>query len=312
LRIAVVGAGAIGSLFGSLLAQAGNEVTLIGRRDHMDAVGFEGLRIEGPKPQHVTNLQTTSNIAEAAEKRYDLVLLTVKAYATIQAASDAKRLIRDETVLLSLQNGLGVEEHILDLIGREHLMRGVTGCGAILDRPGVVIHTGVGETVVGELNGTVTARAEHIAEVLSASGLPTKATSNISGAVWMKTLVNSGINPFAALTGMRNGELLRFEGLRSLMAEVVEEGWRVAEKLGVELGGDPVSQTFSTAEATSENINSMLVDLEKGRATEIDYMNGAIWHLGERAGVVTPLNRLLTQLVKARVSKVSERLSSVG
>ncbi len=304
MRIAVVGAGAIGSLFGGLLAKAGNEVTLIGRRSHMETITLRGLNIEGRQRHIITNLQAISYAAEAEKRDFELVLLTVKAYDTGQAVSAAKRLIKEETVLLSLQNGLGVEESALTLIRRENLMRGVTCCAAILDKPGVVIHTGMGKTVVGELDGVTTPRTQRVAEALRDAGLPTKVTSNIHGAVWMKTLVNAGINPFAALTGMRNGELLRFEGLKGLMVETVEEGHKVAEKLRVELEGDPASQMLSTAEATAGNMNSMLIDVERGQPTEIDFMNGAIWRLGERAGVPTPLNRLLTHLVKARASKV--------
>jgi 2-dehydropantoate 2-reductase len=304
LRIAVVGAGAIGSLFGGFLAKAGNEVTLIGRRSHMEAIRLRGLTIDDSQHQTITNLQAISDIAEAEEGGFELVLLTVKAYDTAGAASAARALMGERTVLVSLQNGLGVEEFALEFIRRASLMRGVTSCGAILDKPGVIIPTGMGETVVGELDGVITTRVQRVAEALEGSGFPTRVTSNISGAVWMKTLVNAGINPFAALTGMRNGELLRVEGLKGLMVETVEEGRRVAERLKVVLEGDPVAKMVMTAEATFNNINSMLIDVERGQPTEIDFINGAIWHLGEGVGISTPLNRFLTYLVKARASKV--------
>jgi len=303
LRIAVMGAGAIGSLFGSFLAKAGNEVTLIGRRSHMEAIRLRGLAVEGPQHHTITNLQAISDIAETEEGKFELILLTVKAYDTVQAVSAARRLMGEGAVLVSLQNGLGVEECALKFIRRKNLMRGVTSCAAILDKPGVIIQTGMGETVVGELDGTTATRTQRVAEVLKESRLPTRVTPNISGAVWMKTLVNAGINPFAALTGMRNGELPMFEGLKELMVETIEEGRRVAERLKVVLEGDPVAKMLTTAEATSENINSMFIDVRRGKPTEIDFINGAIWHLGERAGVATPLNMFLTYLVKARASK---------
>lgn len=301
-----MGAGAIGSLFGGLLAKAGNEVTLIGRRSHMDAITQRGLIIKGAKHHIIKNLQAISDVAEVERGGYELILLTVKTYDTVEAVSAAKRLIKKGTGLLSLQNGLGVEELALKHIRRKNLMRGVTSCAAILHKPGVIIHTGTGETVVGELDGTTTPRAQKVAEVIRDSGLPTEVTANISGAVWVKTLVNAGINPFAALTGMKNGELLKFEGLKGLMIATVDEGRRVAEKQKVELEGDPASQMIATVEATSENMNSMLIDVESGRPTEIDFMNGAIWRLGERVSVATPFNMLLTHLVKARASKVFE------
>ncbi|MEM3736832.1 MAG: 2-dehydropantoate 2-reductase [Candidatus Bathyarchaeia archaeon] len=308
MRIAVIGAGAIGSLFGGLLAKNGNDVTLIGRKDHVEAIRRLGLRIEGIQHCTVRDLWAVSDIDEVERRKYDLLLLTVKAYSTVQALSVARGLIKGGTPLLCLQNGLGVEELAMKLVQREDLMRGVTGCAAILDRPGVIIHTGMGETVIGELSGKITPRAQIVAEAFNSSGLTTKVTHNISDAVWMKTLVNAGINPFAALTGMKNGELIKVDGLRGLMVETVEEGRKVAERLGVELSGDPVLQMLTVAELTSENINSMLIDVERGRPTEIDFINGAISHVGGQVGVPTPLNRILTQLVKAKASKVSERI----
>ncbi len=289
-----MGAGAIGSLFGGYLAEAGNDVVLIGRERHVQAIMERGLVLRDESDRVIKVKAVTS--PREAEGAFDLVLLTVKAYDTGLAAREASGLIEGGAALLCLQNGLGVEDIASEVVERP--MRGVTMNGALFLEAGMVAHSGRGDTVVGELDGSVSPRAEAVAGVFSAAGLKTRVTRNVRGVVWGKTLVNVGINALGALTGLRNGELLRVESLRQLMAGAVGEGVAVAEKAGVRLEGDPVSLTVGAAEATAANRNSMLQDVSAGRRTEIDFLNGAISERGRRLGVPTPVNDVLTGLVK--------------
>jgi 2-dehydropantoate 2-reductase len=302
LKIAVMGAGAIGSLFGGLLAEGGNDVALIARESHAKAIKQYGLKIEGVSGKHVVKVKAVTTPAHLKDA-FDLILLTVKAYDTRQAVTEAQTLMGNNSVLLCLQNGLGMEEIASEIVGRDMVMRGVTTNGALVEEPGLIMHTGKGETTIGELNGKITERAQRIAEVFSKAGLPTRVTDNIRGTVWTKILINAGINPFGALTGMKNGELIAIPELKELMAETVIEGTNVATKFNVKLEGDPVSLMIKTAEMTAQNKNSMLQDIEKGKRTEIDFINGAISNLGKRKGVKTPLNNLLTHLVKGLEAK---------
>jgi len=292
-----MGAGAIGSLFGGLLAEGGNDVALIARESHVKAIKRDGLTIEGASGKHIVKVKAITKPAHLKEA-FDLILLTVKAYDTRQAVTEAQILVENKSVLLCLQNGLGMEEIASEIIGRDRVLRGVTTNGALLKEPGLVMHTGKGETIIGELNGKITEKTQNIAEAFSKAGLPTRVTNNIEGTVWTKILINTGINPFGALTGMKNGELIKIPELKELMAETVVEGINVARKINVKLEGDPVSLMIKTAEMTAQNKNSMLQDIEKGKRTEIDFINGAISNLGKRRGVKTPLNNLLTHLVK--------------
>ena len=292
-----MGAGAIGSLFGGLLAEGGNDITLIARESHVKTIKQNGLIIEGVSGKHVVKVKavtTPSHLKEA----FDLILLTVKAYDTGQAVIEAETLIRNKSVLLCLQNGLDVEKIASDIIGRDKVLRGVTTNGALLKKSGLVMHTGKGETIIGEMNRKITRRAQKIAEVFLKASLPSKVTNNIEGTVWTKILINAGINPFGALIGTKNGELITIPELKELMTETVIEGKNVAEKIDVKLDGDPVSLMIKTVEMTAKNKNSMLQDIEKGKRTEIDFINGAISNLGKKNGVLTPLNTLLTHLVK--------------
>lgn len=293
MKALIMGAGAIGSLMGGFLAKAGAEVVLVGRRAHVEAVRSRGLRVEGPLGSFTVKVDAHEK-PEEAKGDFDLVLITVKAYDTAEAAKQVKRLVEKQAVPLCLQNGLGVEEEASRVLGTV-VFRGVTNNGAMLAQPGTVHHTGVGETLIGGRGVLM----EKLVTMLNASGLPARRVDNIAEAVWIKTLVNAGINPLGAITGLRNGELLKVGWLRNLMKAVVEEGANIAKKMGVELGIDPVELTFKVAKDTANNKNSMLQDLERKKRTEVDYINGAIVKAAQQVGMEAPLNEALTKLVKA-------------
>ena len=299
----MVGAGAVGSLFGGYLSHAGNEVILIGRGEHIQTMRKRGLIIRN-KADFVVKPRAEDAI-DQVKGPFDLILITVKAYDTRQAVLDIGELIKDKTPVLFLQNGLGTEETVAKIV--EKPMRGITMNGAFLPEPGLIIHTGEGETVIGEQDGSVTPRVRAVANTFVNAGLNTGVTKTIRGTVWLKTLVNSGINPIGALTGMRNGELIQVASLKNLMRKTVEEGAKVAEKNGVYLEEDPISLTMKTAELTKNNKNSMLQDLLKKRRTEIDFINGAISEYGGRSGVPTPINIVLTELIKGLEQKNTNR-----
>ncbi len=293
MRILVMGAGAIGSLLGGFLAKAGVDVVLVGRKAHMEKVREDGLRVRSPLGGFKVRVEAHERVDEV-KGDVDLVLITVKAYDTYQAASQVKGLVAKGALPLCLQNGLGVEEEASRALNVK-VFRGVTNNGAMLAEPGLVQHTGLGDTLIEAGDS----RLEELVGKLKAIGLPAALTNNIAETVWAKTLVNAGINPLGAITGLRNGELLKVGWLKELMRMVVEEGAFIAERSGVKLAIDPVELTFKVAEATASNKNSMLQDLERGRKTEVDYINGAIARRAEELGLEAPLNRALASMVKA-------------
>jgi len=293
LKALVMGAGTIGSLFAAYLAKQGWEVAIIARRTHVEAVRSRGLRVEGPLGSFTAKVEAYED-PSSVKDRFNLVLITVKAYDTRQAAMQVEPLIKQGAVPLCLQNGLGVEVEASQALGVK-VYRAVTSNGALLAEPGFVKHTGLGETLMSGSQPLL----DELVEALKASGLPARKVEDVEGAVWLKTLINAGINPLGAITGLRNGELLEVGWLRDLMRGVVEEGWRVALRKGVELEEDPVEAVFRVAKATASNKNSMLQDLERGRRTEVDYINGAIAREARALGMEAPLNEALTALVKA-------------
>ncbi|MGP3667417.1 MAG: ketopantoate reductase family protein [Candidatus Bathyarchaeota archaeon] len=308
MKILVMGAGSIGSLFAGLLASNGeNDVTIVAREEHVKAIKSYGLKMEGLVEKVVKSIRAETSIQPLIKEAWDLILLTVKAYDVSEASKQVCPLIRKKTMVLCLQNGIGVEDEVLKMIGEANIIRGVTFCGAFLEKPGVVVSTGFGKTFLGGLSRKSHDGVAGVAKNLKDSGFQVEISDNIGSVVWTKTLVNAGINPFGTLTGMRNGELLEYADLKQLIAETVLEGVKVADKLKIRLQEDPVELTFKTAKDTAENFNSMLQDIKRGRKTEIDYINGAISRLGISTGVPTPLNTLLTFLIK-----MLEKNSMVG
>ncbi|RJS71325.1 MAG: 2-dehydropantoate 2-reductase [Candidatus Syntrophoarchaeum sp. WYZ-LMO15] len=290
MKIVVMGAGAIGSLFGGLLALRGEDVLLVGRRSHVDAINSRGLKISG-MTDAIVHLRASTHPEEG-----DLILFTVKSYDTEKAASSL--IINDDTIVLSLQNGLGNEEKIAEVVGREHVIGGVTSYGALFLEPGHVSHTGIGETVIGELDGSITDRVSRLSDLLNKAGIMTSVTDSIKRKIWEKLVVNAGINAITAITGVKNGKLLEIPQLRELMRYASLEAVEVGRKQGIDLGYDLIDRVEEVARRTAENRSSMLQDISRGKKTEIDAINGMIVRLGEEVGVDTPVNRILTLLVR--------------
>lgn len=295
-----MGAGAMGCLYGGLLAEAGVDVSLVDvLREHVDAINAKGLHITGVSGDRVVRVPATTNPETVG--RVELVLLFVKSYDTAKAMRDSMPLIGGDTYVLTLQNGLGNLKAIAESVGAGRVLGGTTSHGSTLVGPGEIRHAGVGPTVVGALDRGSRGMAEKVADTFNRAGLLTRVSDDVRGDVWGKVLINLGINALTALTGLRNGQLLEVPELRRLMRLAVEEGMRVADADGVDLAPiDHVAHVYEVAEATAANRSSMLQDVERGRRTEIDALNGAVVGLGERLGVETPVNRALTALVKGQ------------
>ncbi len=300
-----MGAGAMGCFYGGLLAEAGVDVTLVDVwREHVDAINANGLHVTGVSGDRVVRVPATTDPETVGE--VELVLLFVKSYDTAKAMRGSMPLIGGDTYVLTLQNGLGNLEAIAEAVGPGRVLGGTTSHGSTLLGPGEIRHAGVGLTVVGALERGSRDMAEKVVDTFNGAGLHTRVSSDVRSDIWGKVLVNLGINALTALTSLRNGQLLEVPELRCLMRLAMEEGMRVATADGVDLGPlDHVAHVYEVAEATAANRSSMLQDVERGRRTEIDALNGAVVGLGERLGVETPVNSALTALVKGLEHRAS-------
>jgi 2-dehydropantoate 2-reductase len=296
MKIVIMGAGAMGSLFGGQLSHS-EEVWLVDiRQEQVDAIRSAGVTIEEQGEEKTAHVKATSDVTSIGKA--DLVIFFVKTYHTEKAASDASILQKEETVFLTLQNGLGNEEAICKRVDSRKVILGVTNHGATFLGPGRIRHAGWGKTYIGELDGKVTPRVAQFAQVFTRAGIETEVSSNIQGVVWNKLFINVGINAVAALTGLKNGRLLDHPETLRLMEALVIEAVAVARKKGIPIEGNPIEKVKAVAEATGENRCSMGQDIDSRRKTEIDAINGAVVKEAERLGISVPYNQMITDLIK--------------
>ncbi len=298
MRIAVIGAGAMGSLFGARLGWGGNEVTLVNVwAEHVEAINRAGLYIEGLDGGETFRIPALTDPSSLGVQ--DLVIIFVKSYQTALALKRAKNIIGPETIVLTLQNGVGNAETILETVEDVTVIAGITSHGATVMGPGRIRHAGAGETVIGTVRGEIRA-AELVAAEFSRCGLETGIADDITGLLWGKLMINVGINALTAILGVVNGRLVESDSTLQLMRTLVEEAEAVARARGITLPyPDAYEKVKAVASATGSNRSSMLQDLDRGRRTEIDFINGAVVREGVAAGVPTPCNRFVTLLVKA-------------
>jgi 2-dehydropantoate 2-reductase len=291
MRICVFGAGSLGSLLGGMLAER-HAVTLVGRRKNMAAIRTKGLTLVGDKriTVHPNARETVRGIPPP-----ELLIVCTKAYDTEEAIRSCRSLVDDETLVLTLQNGLGN----LDFLRKWKKRRafgGTTTAGAFMQSPGVVRVSGLGETVIGsDLDREGSAR---IARTFSSCGLPTSVTSDIVSAIWTKAIINACINPTAAILRVPNGVLLESAVITHLMEAVCEECERVANASGeVRFSQSLFPRVRTVCKDTSRNTSSMLQDVLARRQTEIMQINGAFCKAGDRLGMATPLNDALVAMI---------------
>ncbi len=297
MKTVIIGSGAMGSLFGGLLSLSGQEVWLVDVwKEHIDAIRSNGLTIEEKGKLQNIPVHATTDIRSIGKA--DLVLFFVKTYHTEKAVTDSLVLEKENTLFLTLQNGLGNEEVICQQVDRKKVILGVTGQGATLLGPGIIRHAGWGKTSIGELDGRITNRIEQVAQAFQKSGMDTEISSCIHDLVWEKLLVNVGLNALAAITGLKNGEILDYPETLRLLESLVFEAIEVAKKKGVQIRENPLDRVKSVIEATRENRCSMGQDLDHKRKTEIDAINGAVVREADRLGISVPYNRMITDLIK--------------
>ena len=298
LKILIFGAGAIGSLIGGFLTKSGLDVTLIGREKHIKAIREKGLEIQSPLGDFSVNPKAFTKVEDIENPDFDIIFVTVKAYDTKVATREISKIISGREFIISLQNGLGIEDIIRAMLRESNIIRGITSHGAMIVEPGVVRHTGIGDLIFGPIRAPSTEILAEIANHLANVGILTKIVKNIRDFVWLKTLVNAAINPIATILHVKNGGLLKSEYIKTLIRNVIYEGVKVTHRLGVNLPEDPIQKTFEVIEKTSDNKCSMLQDIEKGKRTEIDYINGAIVYQAILNNLEAPVNDTLTKLIK--------------
>lgn len=300
MKICMLGSGALGSALGGVLTEGGNEVWLIDAwADHVDAMNQRGLTLRDGGVDRTVKVKAATS-AEGIGPA-DLVIVLVKSYHTKEAIEKAGAIVGPDTAVMSLQNGLGHEEILADAVGRQHVLAGKTYAGGVMLAPGhVIAGTKDKQTFIGELDGGVTDRVTRIADALTRSGLATTVSTNIMGTMWDKLLINVATGALAGITRLPYGGLYAVPELRECALAAVAEGIAVATALGVKLTSENPEDAWTLASAglPAEFKTSMLQSIEKGAATEIDFINGSVVRWGARAKVPTPVNQTLVACVK--------------
>ena len=292
IRVAVLGAGAVGCYYGGMLARAGHTVTLIGRPVHVDAFRKSGLHFEGLKFDERVPVQASTGPDAVRGAR--LVLFCVKSTDTEAAATQIAPHLDPGALIVNLQNGVDNAERIQARV-KNPVIPAVVYVATEMAGPGHLKHHGRGDLVIGS--------NEEVKTWFEAAGVPVVISVNIAGELWAKLVVNCAYNALSAITQLPYGKMIRGPGVRDVMRDVVEETLAVAQASGVAMAPDMLARTWQIAEAMPTQYSSTAQDLARGKPTEIDHLNGYVVRRGEALGIPTPANRALHALVKLLESK---------
>ncbi|WP_250536827.1 2-dehydropantoate 2-reductase [Caballeronia sp. AZ10_KS36] len=309
MKIAFLGAGALGCAIGSALTEGGHETWLVDRSEqHVKAMSRDGLQVDDERGTRRVKVRATMDSAEVGT--VDVVIVLVKSFHTDSAMRGALDLVGPETVVLSLQNGLGHEDVLSEIVGRERVLAGKTYVGGVLRSPGHIQSGVTGKrTIIGELDGRMTSRVTAIADAFNSAGLTTTVSDNIIGTMWDKLLINVATGAITGVTGLTYGQLYDEPVLKATSLAAIEEAMATARAAGVALSiptaedawkmaADGLSPAFKT---------SMLQSIEKSSVTEIDFINGAVVRWGQRLGVPTPVNSTLVACIKGIERAMTDR-----
>jgi len=295
MKIAVVGAGAVGCYYGGMLARAGHDVTLIGRPQHVEAIERQGLRLETQTFDE--RIRVAASSEGSAVQSAQLVLFCVKSNDTESAAAAIKPHLAPDALLLSLQNGVENADRLRAILSQD-VLAAVVYIGTEMAGPGHVRHHGRGELIIERSRAS-----DEVAQVLIAAGVPTDISDNVRGALWAKLILNCAYNALSAITQLPYGRLVKGAGITAVMRDVVDECLAVAKADDVTIPGDVDAAVRKIAETVPGQYSSTAQDLARGKPSEIDHLNGVIVRRGEALGVPTPANRLLHAIVKLIESK---------
>ncbi len=304
MKILIVGAGAVGGYFGGMLARSGEDVTFLARGEHLKAIQEKGLYIKSINGDFNVKIKAVDRPYD--NEKYDLIVIAVKSYDLSNACNNIKGTVKNDTVLMSLLNGVDSEEIIGSIFGIEKVIGSVAFIGSQISEAGVISHTASGMITIGELNGSKSKRCEEILNIFESAKIPIKLSENIQKDIWAKMVWNTGFNAITALTGSLVSDVLSIPESRKIVEMAMKETVDAADKKGIRLSDDLVEKTVSKTLKAGEIKTSMLQDRENGKAMEIDSINGAIVRLGHEMNISVPVNETLYGVIKI----INKQLSS--
>ncbi|WP_180994440.1 ketopantoate reductase family protein [Bacillus sp. Marseille-P3661] len=300
MRIAIAGAGAMGSRFGYKLVETGHDVLLVDSwEEHVRTIQTNGLLV---KEDHgMKSVKIKSALPQESEGEFDLLLILTKSMQTDQMMMNCQHLINSSTSVLTLQNGLGNIEVIEKYVSRDRIFAGVTTYAAEVLGPGKVQALGSGDTEIMQIDGNDSATVKLIAQALNAAGVRTEISSNVLASIWKKVSFNCALNPICTLMNNTVATVGCYEGIQDFVAGIIDEILLVAKSENIDIEKESIITMVNSVfdpKMSGHHIPSMLQDILNGRQTEVDYLNGAIVRLGEKYNIPTPNNKQIWHLIK--------------
>lgn len=296
MKVAVVGAGAVGCYYGGLLAKSGHQVVLIGRPVHVEAIRSNGLVLERATGREQIRLQASTS--PDVVKDADLILVCVKSADTADTATQIAPYLPAGARILSLQNSVGNAQILRDVLGRPAIATAVY-VGTEMVGPGHVRHHGQGSLMIG--SGP---KSDALAALLEEAGVPTKISDDIEAVLWAKLIVNCAYNALSAITDQPYGQIIAQAEARVMITNIVAECEAVARACGIKVFAGQLERVMAVGESMAGQFSSTAQDLRRGRPTEIDYLNGYIVRQGIVRGLPTPINQALLAMVKIMEAKI--------
>jgi len=305
MKIAIIGTGAMGSVYAALLGDANNEVWAIDAwQEHVNAINEHGLHLEGASGDRFVKLNASTNASDAGI--CDLVIIATKAAHVEQAAESAKPLISDTTKVLTIQNGLGSAARARQVLGDVDLAVGVVGgFGASIKGPGHAHHNGMELVRLGEMQGPVRPSLTKVAETWESAGFNVRTFDDINKMIWEKLICNVCYSGPCAITERTVGEVIDDENAWFVASNCAREAWEVARALNIAVDiDDPVAYVRDFGSKIPGSRPSLFLDHLNNRASEIDVINGAIPREAKAVGIATPFNDTIVALIKAKESRL--------
>ena len=309
MKIAIIGVGAMGSVYAALLASGGHDVWAVDVwKDHIEAIRAKGLRVEGASGDRTVRINATMDPADVGGDA-DLVIIATKDQGAADAARAALQIAKPDAPILTIQNGLGSADRVAEIVGSKRIMMGVVGgFGASMRGPGHAHHNGMEFLRLGEMDGGLTSRLEAVAEAWRAGGFKVLTFDDIHKMVWEKLICNCAYSGPWALTNLRIGEVQANPSAWSIATACATEAFHVARAKGINLDfEDPVAYVRAFGQKIPNTRPSMLLDHLAGRPAEIDNINGAIPREGAKVGIATPVNSVVVAILKAKEASFGAR-----
>ena len=294
MKIAIMGSGGVGGYFGARLAAAGTDVTFIARGAHLEAIRSEGLRVQSPLGDvHINPAGATDDPADVGP--VDVVLFATKLYDTESAGQQCQAFIGADTAVISLLNGVDSEEQLSRILGPEHVVGGVARISAGIAEPGVIQHhASFAGIEFGELDGRKSGRLQAFLAAATEANIDAQICDDINVAIWQKFVMMASFSAVTAVTRLPAGPIRDNPQSWSLMQEAAHEAGAVARARGVGLAESAVDDIVKLLGALPGDMKaSMLMDLERGKPLELEWLSGAVWRLGRETGVDTPVHRVV-------------------